>query len=587
MFESLYLDILNKHAPQKQTHTRGNQIPFMNEQWRKAIRDRNKLWKKFTHQRTDANYAEYKKQRNKFTSISRKAIKDHFKNKSETDNPRAFWEAYRPFMHSRSSKQANDITLIENDVVITDKKELAELFNNYFVHIIDDVQDIKEHNFGHEFSAHPSIRAIAEENRRKNAIHNFNFKYTNKNQSEKLLLNINARKACGHDTITPRLLKESASVISGPLAELMNESIKQCKYPSRWKMGQVTPLFKKNDELSKENYRPVTVLPALNNVFEKLLASQLDQFYTELLSDYISAYRRHYGCETSLMRLTEDWKRSLDKKQIVAVYQWIYLRLLTPYRMDFLLAKLKAYGVNSRSCMLLKDYLHGRMQQVKVGDTSSDWQEVRRGVPQGSVLGPMFFNIFINDLFLQIKTVQLNMYADDGQLYTADTDPVSLERRISREVSSANAWYEINGMIANPSKHQGMILGKQDSDKLDLSNKRILRFIFKDFNSEYNNLLKRAGTVNLKDKRLQNMILIIFKCVRFSDYPRYLKDMFRLRPSTYFLRGHNMLCLPKPLTTSYGINSFSYLAAISWNSLTDHHRTISDFTSFRRLLSTG
>ena len=93
------------------------------------------------------------------------------------------------------------------------------------------------------------------------------------------------------------------------------------------------------------------------------------------------------------------------------------------------------------------------MQRMKVGDTSSDGQEVRRGVPQGSVLGPMFFNIFINDLFLQIKTVQLNMYADDGQLYTADTDPVSLERRISREVSSANAWYEINGMIANPSKH--------------------------------------------------------------------------------------------------------------------------------------
>ena len=122
-------------------------------------------------------------------------------------------------MHSRSSKQANDITLIENDVVITDKKELAELFNNYFIHIVDDVQDIKERNFGNEFSAHPSIRATAEEIRRKNAIHNFNFKYTNKTQVEKLLSNINARKACGHDTITPRLLKESASAISGSLAE--------------------------------------------------------------------------------------------------------------------------------------------------------------------------------------------------------------------------------------------------------------------------------------------------------------------------------------------------------------------------------
>ena len=90
-----------------------------------------------------------------------------------------------------------------------------------------------------------------------------------------------------------------------------------------------------------------------------------------------------------------------------------------------------------------------------------DWQEVRRGVAHGSVLGPMFFNIFINDLFLQIKTVHLNMYADDGHLYTADTDPVYLERLISRAVSSANTWYEINGIIANPSKHQG-ILGKTD-----------------------------------------------------------------------------------------------------------------------------
>ena len=107
------------------------------------------------------------------------------------------------------------------------------MFNNYFVHNVDDVQDIKEHKVGNDFSAHPSIRAIAEENKRKNAIHNFNFKYTNKTlQVEKLLSNINARKAWGHDAITPQLPKESASAISGPLVDLMNESIKQYKYPS-------------------------------------------------------------------------------------------------------------------------------------------------------------------------------------------------------------------------------------------------------------------------------------------------------------------------------------------------------------------
>ena len=84
-------------------------------------------------------------------------------------------------------------------------------------------------------------------------------------------------------------------------------------------MVQVTPLFKKNDELSKVNFPSVTVLPALNNVFEKLLASQLDQFYSEILSDHISADRKQYSCETSLMRSTKDWKRSLDDKRHLAV----------------------------------------------------------------------------------------------------------------------------------------------------------------------------------------------------------------------------------------------------------------------------
>ena len=90
------------------------------------------------------------------------------------------------------------------------------------------------------------------------------------------------------------------------------------------------------------------------------------------------------------------------------------------------------------------------MQRVKVGDTFSDWMYVRKGVPQGSVLGPMFFNLFINDLFYHIKTVKLNTYADDGQLYTSDTNPRRLEERMVRDIEIANSWFNCNGMIANP-----------------------------------------------------------------------------------------------------------------------------------------
>ena len=134
-FEQLFLSVLNEHAPIKQTMIRGNQVPYMTEQWRRAIRHRNKLWKKFTRNRTDANYEAYKTQRNTCTSLRRKAIKQHFVRKTaDTEHPPEFWSTFRPFLHTKS-KQANDIILKENDRIISDKKEIANLLNDYFVHI--------------------------------------------------------------------------------------------------------------------------------------------------------------------------------------------------------------------------------------------------------------------------------------------------------------------------------------------------------------------------------------------------------------------------------------------------------------------
>jgi len=132
-FEQLYSDILDEHTPVKQTHIRGNQVPYMTEDWRKAIRHCNKLWKLFMRDCTDCNYELYKRQRNKCTSLRWKAIKEHFKKKSESEreNLREFWDTYRPFLNSKT-KQANDIVLKENEVPITNKKQIVELMINHF-----------------------------------------------------------------------------------------------------------------------------------------------------------------------------------------------------------------------------------------------------------------------------------------------------------------------------------------------------------------------------------------------------------------------------------------------------------------------
>ena len=155
--------------------------------------------------------------------------------------------------------------------------------------------------------------------------------------------------------IPPRLLKESASVISEPLAKIMNCSISLGHYPSRWKMGQVSSLFKKGDEFCKNNYRPVSVLPAVNNIFERILGKQLEPFYQDILSDFISAYRPNFSCETSLLRLTEDWRKSSDSKETVAVVSTDLSKAFDSIPHAFLLAKLQAYGLGETSIVLLRN----------------------------------------------------------------------------------------------------------------------------------------------------------------------------------------------------------------------------------------
>ena len=144
-------------------------------------------------------------------------------------------------------------------------------------------------HYGEGFYDHPSIKAIQANKGIKGDEDCFSFNLTNVTQIEELLSNINTRKACGHDMLPPRLIRQSSRAISGPIAKIRNTSITQSRYPSRWKMGQVTPLFKKDEELDTRNYRPVTVLPCLNNVYERLLSVQIKDFYQGLLSDFISA----------------------------------------------------------------------------------------------------------------------------------------------------------------------------------------------------------------------------------------------------------------------------------------------------------
>lgn len=198
----------------------------------------------------------------------------------------------------------------------------------------------------------------------------------------------------------------------------------------------------------------MTVLPAMSNIFEKILASQLTSYFQVILSEFLSAYRKYHSCHTTLLRFVEDWKKSLDDGKLVAMVAMDLSKAVDILPHSLLICKLRAYVLDNCSCAFLQDYLTGRFQRVKVGDELSCWELNRQGVPKGSVLGPLCFNIFLNELSYFISRVSLNVYADDQQLYGADSDHAALYASLDHELSEVIKLFTKNGLMTNLSKFQ-------------------------------------------------------------------------------------------------------------------------------------
>ena len=269
-----------------------------------------------------------------------------------------FWSKMKPLLPGKT-KTKTKIVLLENDNYITDSLSVAETFNEYFCEIAVSKGDALVVD---DFTNHPSIQAIADNDTLQTE---FNFVPVEVAYVNDILNKLNPRKAVGCDSISQRLLRISAPVISLPLTNLINHFITNRVWPIVWRSSNIIPVFKKADEMDKSNYRPVSVLPALSKIYERVMYDQIYGTFINILSPNISGYLKGHSRCTALLKMTEDWRNSLDEREAVSAVAVDLSKAFDSVCHGLLLAKLRAYGFSKSAIELMSSYLCGRRQRVK------------------------------------------------------------------------------------------------------------------------------------------------------------------------------------------------------------------------------
>ena len=293
--------------------------------------------------------------------------------------------------------------------------------------------------------------------------HSFSIKETTRDEVIKLLNALPSNKACGLDGIPSRLLKEGKEIIASSLAYIFNLSIKTGIFPDEWKIAKVVPIFKEGKKCIPDNYRPISILPVVSKLIERIVFNQLYSYLTDhhLLSDSQSGFRPLHSTMTALLEATNSWLWNMDDGLLNGIIFLDLKKAFDTMNHDILLEKLKLYGVGQPSMCWFSSYLSERKQKTFVDGALSDTYKTKCGIPQGSILGPLFFIIYINDLPSCDLYSKIRMYADDTSLTIAHSDENSLEQRMNHDLCRISEWLIANRLSLNVVKTKYMIVASK------------------------------------------------------------------------------------------------------------------------------
>lgn len=435
---------INKHTNQVKIKNGKRRIQnWMTSGILKSVTKKNNLYKAtLKHPENTELKERYKFYKNTVNKLITKAKKKYYskqieKNKNSSKN---LWECVNEICGKRKPKTKIDNITLPNGTTIHDEKYIANSFNKYFREV------------GEKFAQTiPDINYIDNTQPLENSMY---LQPTNEREVLEIIQNLKCKKSPGIDGVRAETLKEIKGEIVKPLTFLINQCLQTGCYPVVLKTSIIKPLHKSGSKVSMENYRPISLLSNISKIIEKIIKCRLCNFLKKynILSGRQYGFREGRSTEDAILELTSSIYESLDKK-IPTISIFLDLsKAFDTVSHNKLLDKLYMYGIRGTVHDLIKSYLTDRRQYVQIGEIFSRPEIITYGVPQGTVLGPVLFTIYINSMLSLNTTGKIISFADDTAiLYTSSTWQL-LKENIETDFPKISAWLQSNKLSLNYNK---------------------------------------------------------------------------------------------------------------------------------------
>ena len=439
----------DKHAPiiTKKVTKKENKVPWFNKELEDLKIEKNKRLQLYRLDGLSTDLMLVKIITNKVTHLKQKLKKAYYGEKltKYDGNSKKVWNVLKDVTQTGKNTSDTEPQFLDQSV--------ANKFNHFFATVGTVIK--KRLNIKTANKAAKVNNQVDEKQ--------FQFKEETPESIIKLIERIKTDVAVGDDDMNAKLLKDAKQVVAEPLSKLINASFKQSKFPSALKKALVKPVHKKDCIEDPSNYRPLSILPVLSKVFERAAANQIVAYLNEhnLLNEIQHAYRKGHSTETCLNEITDFIYEEIDKGNLVGLASLNLSKAFDSIDHDLLIEKLRSLNLGENSLNWCSSYLTGRKQKTKFKKFRSTEEDVTSGVPQGSILGPLLFICFVNDLPESFQNCKIVSYADDTQILVSAKTGKQIKVQLENLLDTAQQWYTRNSLLNNPSKTEVIIFTKR------------------------------------------------------------------------------------------------------------------------------